>query len=294
MRAGEAGEAPSGGDQRIGRSTIEEIDVERDTQVPEVHGAAEARARAGEPARRRRRSPSSAASTRSPRRCCGAGAIRCWRPAPSAWPARQERSRGRRAAQADRRARAGAGPQDLRGWRSWETLSGVGVSQRVARPASSSPPGIARRSWRASADQPPGDLPRPEAAARAGVAERGRRPTRSRPRSSPRPRRNPTDGYRHGRGVGAAPARAARQPQARAAGDARARADPAPPPAGASAPARVLPRRAPRSALAPGHDLGLGRRARLGLPDRRDRLLHARDRRLAPRDPLPRPARRSR
>ena len=35
----------------------------------------------------RSRSPSSAASTRSPRRCCGAGAIRCSRPAASAWPA---------------------------------------------------------------------------------------------------------------------------------------------------------------------------------------------------------------
>ena len=50
----------------------------------------------------------------------------------------------------------------------------------------------------------------------------------------------------------------------------------------------VLPRRAARPALAPGHDLGLGRRARLGLPDGRNRLLHPRDRRLASGDPLPR------
>jgi putative transposase len=50
----------------------------------------------------------------------------------------------------------------------------------------------------------------------------------------------------------------------------------------------VLPRRAPRPALAPGYDLGVGGRARLGLPDGRDRLLHARDRRLARGGPLPR------
>jgi len=62
----------------------------------------------------------------------------------------------------------------------------------------------------------------------------------------------------------------------------------APPATGPAAPSGVLPRRAPRSALASGHDLGLGRRARLGLPDGRDRLLHARNRRLASRDPLPR------
>ena len=44
----------------------------------------------------------------------------------------------------------------------------------------------------------------------------------------------------------------------------------------------------PERALASGHDVGLGRRARLVLPDGRDRLLHPRDRRLAPRTALPR------
>src|SRR4051794_23669544 len=86
-----------------------------------------------------------------------------------------------------------------------------------------------------------------------------------------------------------AAARPAREPQAGAARDARTAADPAPTAAGASTPAGVLPRRAPRPALASGQDLGLGRRARLGLSDGHDRLLHPRDHRLAPRDPLPRP-----
>jgi len=51
-------------------------------------------------------------------------------------------------------------------------------------------------------------------------------------------------------------------------------------PRAAAAPARVLQGRAPRPALASGHDLDLGRRARLGLSERDHRLLHPRDRRL--------------
>ena len=96
-------------------------------------------------------------------------------------------------------------------------------------------------------------------------------------------------GRRPGHGLGAAATRPAGQPQARAARDARAQADPAPPAVGPPAAAGVLLRRAARPALASGHDQRVGRRARLGLPDGRDRLLQARDHRLASGDPLPRP-----
>ena len=68
----------------------------------------------------------------------------------------------------------------------------------------------------------------------------------------------------------------------------RAAADPAAPAARAAAAARLLPGRAARPALAPRHDARLGRRARLVLPERDDRLLHPRDRRLVARAALPR------
>src|SRR5215218_5561189 len=126
----------------------------------------------------------------------------------------------------------------------------------------------------------PGDLPHPEAAAgagRAGTSAGGRGRGGDRRRGRGQPDRRLPDGLR----LGAAAARAPGQPQAGAARDARAPAHPAPPPTAATPAAGVLPRQAPRSALASGHDLSLGRRARLGLPDGRDRLLHTRDRRLA-------------
>src|SRR5215207_11427224 len=99
---------------------------------------------------------------------------------------------------------------------------------------------------------------------------------------------NQTDGYRMvcalvSRKLGRAVNR-----KARPARDARAAPDPAPPALGSPPPAWVLSGHAPRRALASGHDVGLGRRARLVLPDGRDRLLHPRDRRLAPRAALPR------
>ena len=78
------------------------------------------------------------------------------------------------------------------------------------------------------------------------------------------------------------------QPHARAAGDARATTAATPPAASPAPPARLLPRRVSRPALAPRHDERLGRRARLDLPECRDRLLHARDRRLVARAALPR------
>src|SRR2546425_1034945 len=52
--------------------------------------------------------------------------------------------------------------------------------------------------------------------------------------------------------------------------------------------ARLLPGRAAAAAVAARHDLGLGRRARLVLPERDHRLLHPRDRRLAAQPALPR------
>ena len=96
-------------------------------------------------------------------------------------------------------------------------------------------------------------------------------------------RRDPDGrGTRFARGV------AAGQPQAGAAADARAPTAAAHPLRASSAPARLLPGHPARRALASGHDERLGRRARLVLSERRDRLLHPRDRRLGARCPLPR------
>ena len=99
---------------------------------------------------------------------------------------------------------------------------------------------------------------------------------------------NPTDGYRIVTAWVAAQAGPGDQPQAGAAGDARAQADPAPHARAQAPPARVLPGRAARPAMASRHDVGLGRRARLGLSERDHRLLHPRDRRLAALAALPR------
>ena len=137
------------------------------------------------------------------------------------------------------------------------------------------------------ADQPPGDLPRPQDPAGSGqplrsAGLRGRGGDhRGRARE---PDRRLPDGLR----AGLAQARAGGQPQARAQGDAPAAPDPAAPQVRPAPPARVLPSDPAERALASGHDLSLGRRARLGLPDGRDRLLHPRDRRLAPRTQMPR------
>jgi putative transposase len=120
---------------------------------------------------------------------------------------------------------------------------------------------------------------------RRGRRDRGRRlaSTARSSRSRRRTRATATGWSRRS----SAPSSAGREPQASAAADARAQADPAPPVARPSSAARVLPRRAARQALAPRADLGLGRRARPVPPDGRDRLLHPRARRLAPRAALP-------
>ena len=67
-------------------------DVERDQEVPEVHGAAEERVGARVAARRRGRSPSSAASMRSLRRCSDGGASSFSPPALSACSGKAERT----------------------------------------------------------------------------------------------------------------------------------------------------------------------------------------------------------
>src|SRR6266540_406931 len=135
------------------------------------------------------------------------------------------------------------------------------------------------------ADQPAGALPDAEAEKGAAAAAIGR-PGRGRDRrgSAGEPDRRLPDGDR----VRAPQARRRGQPQAGAAGAAGAEADPAPPPARAQEAARLLPSRAAAAAVAARHDLGLGRRPRLDVPDGDHRLLHPRDRRLAARAALPR------
>jgi hypothetical protein len=134
----------------------------------------------------------------------------------------------------------------------------------------------------------PGSADRRSTAAR--VARRDAAPT-SGPRRPSRPgRRRPEPDRRDadGRRIGISPGCAAGQPQARTAPDARTRPAAAGPLRAASAPAWLLPGHPARRALALGHDVDLGRRARLVLPERRDRLLHPRDHRLGARRPLPR------
>src|SRR6266542_3263687 len=101
-------------------------------------------------------------------------------------------------------------------------------------------------------------------------------------------RRQPDRRLPDGDRVRPAQAGAAGEPQARTARDAGAEADPAPASARAPEAAGLLPGRAAAATLATRHDLDLGRRARLVLPERDYRLLHPRDRRLAARAALPR------
>ena len=128
-------------------------------------------------------------------------------------------------------------------------------------------------------DQPPGDLPHPEATHRPGT-EAGHGP--GRPGDRRGREAEPDRRHQDGRGAHVQADRQADEPKACPAGDALREAPAAPSPASPAPPTRLLPRHPPRRALAHGHDLGLGRRARLVLPERGDRLLHPRDPGLGP------------
>ena len=223
MRAGEAGEAPSGGDQRIGRSTTRRSTLsetrkyrkftaqqklelvmaswrgERSDRgaVPRARDlgvAAAALARAGAGGRHASASPAASSARRRASSASGSpSSSGRWAARPTSW-----RSLGNALR---------AGSERMRVARSRE-LAAAGHRPAVVA--------------RIAADQPPGDLPRPEATAGAGVAgaaagRRGRGGDRRRGRGQP-DRRLPA-----GHGVGAAAARPAGQPQAGAARDARAR-----------------------------------------------------------------------
>src|SRR5829696_6916502 len=132
MRAGEAGEFSVRGTSEDRPLNARGDDVERDTQVPEVQPAAEARAGDGQLARRAldRRALPRARHQREPvaqvaRAGAGGrdGALRGWR---AALPRR-------RAAQEDRRARTRIGAQDLRAGDRGKALAGLGVGMRVTR-----------------------------------------------------------------------------------------------------------------------------------------------------------------
>lgn len=159
-------------------------------------------------------------------------------------------------------------------------------SERARRPVSrAGGPGPApgRRGAR-DAGLSPGDLPHAKAAHRPGpAASRGlSRPGDRRDREAQPDRRQP-----EGRGAQLAGAGPAGESQARPARDATGTSPAAPPAAPATPATGLLPRRAPRPALAHGHDLDLGRRARLVLPERGDRLLHPGDPGLGDRPQVP-------
>ena len=145
------------------------------------------------------------------------------------------------------------------------------------------------------ADQPPGDLPRPQRPGRPSRGGRSRRPARSTPPSSRSREANQTDGYRMVCGARDAARLGRAVNRKRVLRVMRER--------------RLIQRRRrldrrrrpgffqvtrPNELWHLDMTVGLGRRARPGLPDGRDRLLHPRDRRLAPRAPLPRHRRASR
>ena len=133
-------------------------------------------------------------------------------------------------------ARAGAGAQDDGGGDRGGTLAGLGVSMRVARSRELVAQGRPAAAGRARGrDQPPGDLPAPEAPADAGSGGRWTRSTGSCSTSRARTRPTATGWSPRSR---RARARRPGQPQARAAADARA------PPAAAQA-AREGRRRRP-------------------------------------------------
>ena len=231
MRAGEAGEAPSGRSSEDRPLNARGDDVERDTQVPEVHAAAEARAGDGQLARRaldRRALPRArhqrVAAAALARAGAGGrdGALR--RAASSA-----RRAPSSASGSPSSSARWAARPTS---WRSRESSCGTG--SRHARhpvPRAGRRGLSARRRWRAW---------RRSAARRSTASPKPRRA----PASPARPpadeveaaivaeaEANPTDGYRLVTAWVRRRLGPAGQPQAGAARDARAPADPAPPPA---------------------------------------------------------------
>ena len=98
-------------------------------------------------------------------------------------------------------------------------------------------------------------------------------------------RANPTDGTRMVAALAVEGARRGGEPQASPTGHASPQAPPAHPWERSAAAAGVLPGHPARRAVAHGHDQGVDRGARLGLPARHRRLLHPRDRRLDGRRP---------
>ena len=205
----------------------------------------------------------------------------------------QGRAPGREGASA-RRSASWSGPWGARptSWRSRGKHCGAG-SETARRPV----PRAGRRGDRKATTArvmqvgPPGDLPHPEekAGRHQAAGHRDGRPGDRRGREGQPDRRHP-----HGRGPHEPRARSADLPQAGPAGDAGRGPAAAPPALRPPSPARLLPGRASRPALAHGHDLGLGRRARLVLPERDRRLLHPRDLGLRPRPALPPPGGRGR
>ena len=204
-------------------------------------------------------------------------------------PGQGRTHRGRRAARPGGRARARAGAQDDGGGDRGGTLAGLGVSERVARSrelvAQGRPAAVVARVAGISR-QAIYRRPRARAARAAGA----RWTTLDRVvLAVAREDEHATDGTRMiaaiaSRRAGRAINRKRCQRLMREHRAAAARPQRGPP-----APAGLLPGHPPRRALASGHDLGLGRRARLELSERRDRLLHPRDRRLGAGRPLPRP-----
>jgi hypothetical protein len=205
------------------------------------------------------------------------GVSGCWTAARPRWRTRGRRPRsGLRWTGSSAGSASSSGPLAARptSWMWRGTLAGLGVRVRVARSRA-----VVAGSYR------------PAVVARvAGVSRQAlyRRPSRRPVQAGPgRPagddavivetakakcdRRHP-----HGRRAGQLRARPAGQPQTRPAGHARPPAAAAVTVWGSPAPARVLLRYPPGCVVALGHDQGLDRPARLGLPTRHHRLLHPR------------------
>ena len=277
----------------MGRSTSQERIVEREAQVPEVHARSRRPSWCSRRCAARSRWRSSAASTRSPRACCASGASSSSPPAPSGCQGRPGAHRGRRAAPPGRAGSSGRWGARRWRWRSRGNSCGAGsehARRPVPRAGRARPPRRARRPRRG--DQPPGDLPPPGAAAEGPAAAADARPIEA--CSASRGRTRPT-----------APGWSPRSPrrelgrrgqsQAGAAADARARGCCSPQRSRAAGGGRGSSgSRGPIELWHLDMTVGLGRRARLVLSERRDRLLHARDHRLGARRPLPRRRRRPR